>query len=279
MRRRTGAAGIAVAIAAIVPLADPAHPQELDSRTLTHQRAAQTVFDSGPGDQDPFAPGPFTPEPLSPDALSPDALGDGPSGEGRPDGSGADAGRPDAGGFDEYRPDQGSPDGGRLDQGGTGQGGFDPGSPDEGRLDQGGNGQGGFDPGSPDEGRLDQGGNGQGGNGRGGDGQGGNGIGRIDAAREAEGGAAGGVSPRRDSFPTVSATSKPRPVRTTPAPVTTAVPGPATSPAVTPTLGTRGGLGGASGTGPSGWDVGIGLGCVASAALASAYVLRRRRRA
>ncbi|WP_225634935.1 hypothetical protein [Streptomyces solaniscabiei] len=254
MRRRTGAAGIAVAIAAIVPLADPAHPQELDSRTLTHQRAAQTVFDSGPGDQDPFAPGPFTPEPLSPDALSPDALGDGPSGEGRPDGSGADAGRPDAGGFDEYRPDQGSPDGGRLDQGGTGQGGFDPGSPDEGRLDQGGNGQGG-------------------------NGQGGNGIGRIDAAREAEGGAAGGVSPRRDSFPTVSATSKPRPVRTTPAPVTTVVPGPATSPAVTPTLGTRGGLGGASGTGPSGWDVGIGLGCVASAALASAYVLRRRRRA
>jgi hypothetical protein len=46
-----------------------------------------------------------------------------------------------------------------------------------------------------------------------------------------------------------------------------------------PTLGTQGGLGGASGTGPSGWDVGIGLGCVASAALATAYVLKRRRRA
>jgi hypothetical protein len=258
MRRRTGAAGIAVAIAAIVPLADPAHPQELDSRTLTHQRAAQTVFDSGPGDQDPFAPGPFTPEPLSPDALSPDALGDGPSGEGRPDGSGADAGRPDQGGFDEFGPDQGSPDGGRFDQDGTGQGGFDPGNPDDGRFDQGGNGFGG--------------------NGQGGNGFGGNGQGRIDAAREADGGTAGGAPPRRDSLPTVSATSKPRPAPTTPAPVT-AVPGPATSPAVMPTLGTQGGLGGASGTGPSGWDVGIGLGCVASAALASAYVLRRRRRA
>jgi hypothetical protein len=257
MRRRTGAAGIAVAIAAIVPLADPAHPQERDSWTLTHQRAAQSVFDSHPGDQDPFVPDPFTPEPLSPDALSPDslspdALGDGLSGEGRPDGSGADAGRPDQGGFDEFGPDQGSPDGGRFDQDGTGQGGFDPGNPDDGRFDQGGNGFGG--------------------NGQGGNGFGGNGQGRIDAAREADRGTAGGASPRRDSLPRVSATSAPRPR-------TTAVPGPATSPAVTPTLGTQGGLGGASGTGPSGWDVGIGAGCVASAALATAYVLRRRRRA
>jgi hypothetical protein len=57
------------------------------------------------------------------------------------------------------------------------------------------------------------------------------------------------------------------------------VPGPTTSPTVTPTLGTQGGLGGTSGIGPSGRDVGIGLTCVASAAIAAAYVLRRRRRA
>ncbi|MFF9455245.1 hypothetical protein [Streptomyces flaveolus] len=61
MRRRTGAAGTAVAVAAIVPPADPAHAQERDSWTLTHHRAAQSVVDSDPGDQDPFAPDPFTP--------------------------------------------------------------------------------------------------------------------------------------------------------------------------------------------------------------------------
>jgi hypothetical protein len=275
MRRRTGAAGIAVAIAAIVPLADPAHPQERDSWTLTHQRAAQSVFDSHPGDQDPFVPDPFTPEPLSPDALSPDslspdALGDGLSGEGRPASAPLPSGRPDQGGFDEFG--QGSPDGGRFDQDGTGQGGFDPGNPDDGRFDQGGNGFGGNGQGGNGFGGNGQGGNGFGGNGQGGNGFGGNGQGRIDAAREADRGTAGGASPRRDSLPRVSATSAPRPR-------TTAVPGPATSPAVTPTLGTQGGLGGASGTGPSGWDVGIGAGCVASAALATAYVLRRRRRA
>ncbi|MFD0459352.1 hypothetical protein ACFQ2H_33065 [Streptomyces violaceoruber] len=47
---------------------------------------------------------------------------------------------------------------------------------------------------------------------------------------------------------------------------------------MTPTLGTQGGLGGASGTGPSDWDIGIGLSFVTGAVLATGYVIRRRRR-
>ncbi|MYS69680.1 hypothetical protein GTY88_04425, partial [Streptomyces sp. SID5926] len=85
--------------------------------------------------------------------------------------------------------------------------------------------------------------------------------------------------PGRDQLPTISATSMPRPATTAPAPapvVTT--PAPVASPAVTPTLGTQGGLGGASGTGPSDWDIGIGLSFVTGAALATGYVIRRRRR-
>ncbi len=50
------------------------------------------------------------------------------------------------------------------------------------------------------------------------------------------------------------------------------------SPAVTPTLGTQGGLGGASGTGPSDWDIAVGLSFVTGAALATGFVIRRRRR-
>ncbi|AQS70716.1 hypothetical protein [Streptomyces pactum] len=158
MRRRTGAAGIAVAIAAIVPLADPAHAQDLDCRNFTHQEEAQAVLDSDPSDPN------------------------------------------------------------RLDE------------------DQG-----------TDDGRACE------------------------------------ALPRRASLPTISATSLPRPATTAPAPATT-TPGPATStpaPATSaaPTRGTQGGLGGASGTGPSGRDIGIGLGFVTSAALAAGYAIRRRRRA
>ncbi|MZG12446.1 hypothetical protein GTY44_02915, partial [Streptomyces sp. SID5914] len=96
--------------------------------------------------------------------------------------------------------------------------------------------------------------------------------------READGGAGGAARPGRDQGPTISATSAPRPATTAPAPAVT-TPAPAASPAVTPTLGTQGGLGGASGTGPSDWDIGIGLSFVTGAALAAGYVIRRRRRA
>ncbi|MFD6414572.1 hypothetical protein, partial [Nocardia asteroides] len=77
------------------------------------------------------------------------------------------------------------------------------------------------------------------------------------------------------SLPTTSSTSAPLPV----APAPTAATSPSASPAVTPTRGTQGGLGGSFSGGPSRSDIAIGLGCVASATLAAGYALRRRRRA
>jgi hypothetical protein len=50
MHRRTGVAGTLVAIAAIVPLACPAHAQDLDCRDFTYQEEAQAVFDTNPSD-------------------------------------------------------------------------------------------------------------------------------------------------------------------------------------------------------------------------------------
>ncbi|MEV4789999.1 excalibur calcium-binding protein [Streptomyces tuirus] len=51
MRRRTGAIGTLIAIAAIVPLADPAHArQDLDCRDFAFQEDAQAVFDADPSD-------------------------------------------------------------------------------------------------------------------------------------------------------------------------------------------------------------------------------------
>ncbi|MEU3487064.1 excalibur calcium-binding protein [Streptomyces massasporeus] len=51
MRRRTGAIGTLFAIAAIVPLADPAHArQDLDCRDFAFQEDAQAVFDADPSD-------------------------------------------------------------------------------------------------------------------------------------------------------------------------------------------------------------------------------------
>ncbi|MFF9624060.1 excalibur calcium-binding domain-containing protein [Streptomyces griseosporeus] len=44
-----------------------------------------------------------------------------------------------------------------------------------------------------------------------------------------------------------------------------------------PTRGVQGGLGGASNTGPTAWDIAIGTTFVAGAALAGGYVVRRRR--
>ncbi|MFF8012048.1 excalibur calcium-binding protein [Streptomyces sp. NPDC007929] len=51
MRRRTGATGMLFAIAAIVPLADPAHArQDLDCRDFAFQEDAQAAFDADPSD-------------------------------------------------------------------------------------------------------------------------------------------------------------------------------------------------------------------------------------
>ncbi|MEU5391301.1 excalibur calcium-binding protein [Streptomyces tibetensis] len=51
MRRRTGVTGALFAIAAIVPMADPAHArQDLDCRDFAFQEDAQAVFDADPSD-------------------------------------------------------------------------------------------------------------------------------------------------------------------------------------------------------------------------------------
>ncbi|MEV4045544.1 hypothetical protein [Streptomyces sp. NPDC049744] len=249
MRRRTGAAGIAVAIAAIVPLANPAPAQDLDSnlepdcRSFTYQEAVPIGLDEDPG----------APDPSCPDEVSED-----PSAEAPPEEGGLDDGRLDGGGADDGRLDGGLPDGGgtgqgRPDENGTGSG--EPGRdrPGEGGSDQDtsgqshATGQGPFDQGGMREVRRDD-------------------------------GAGGAARSDRDRLPTISATSVPRPATTAPAPAATTA-APVVSPAATPTLGTQGGLGGASGTGPSDWDLGIGLSFVTGATLAAGYVIRRRRRA
>ncbi|MFJ8808527.1 hypothetical protein [Streptomyces sp. NPDC102490] len=248
MRRRTGAAGIAVAIAAIVPLASPAPAQDLnanlepDCRSFTYQEAVPIGLDGDPG----------APDPSCPEAGYEDPSDEAPLEEG-----GLDEGRLDGDGVDDGRLDGGLPDGSgagqaRPDENGLGGDGLGRDRPDEGRIgqDRPGQshtaGQGPFDPGGIREVREDD-------------------------------GAGGAARADRDQLPTISATSVPRPATTAPAPVTT--PAPVTSPAVTPTLGTQGGLGGASGAGPSDWDIGIGLSFVTGAALAAGYVIRRRRRA
>ncbi|MFD5654563.1 hypothetical protein [Streptomyces sp. NPDC127039] len=264
MRRRTGAAGIAVAIAAIVPLADPAPAQDLtaslepDCRSFTYQEAVPIGLEEDPG----------SPDPLCPDSEYEDPSAEAPLDEGR-----TDDGRLDSGGADDGRLDGGLPDGGLPDGSGPGQvrpddngsdgGGAGQSRPDEGRLDEG----------RPDQDRPDQDRPGQAHSA----GQGPFDQGGIREVREPDDGVGGAARPGRDQLPTISATSMPRPATTAPAPVVT-TPAPVASPAVTPTLGTQGGLGGASGTGPSDWDIGIGLSFVTAAALATGYVIRRRRR-
>ncbi|MGV9894781.1 hypothetical protein [Streptomyces tendae] len=196
------------------------------------------------------------PDPSCPDGMYEDPSDDAPLEEGRPD-----DGRLDGGGVDDGRLDGGLPDGS-----GAGQG-----RPDENGADGGG--LGGQWPDGADQGRTDQDRPGQ----SHATGQGPFDQGGIREVREADGGAGGAARPGRDQGPTISATSAPRPATTAPAPAVT-TPAPVASPAVTPTLGTQGGLGGASGTGPSDWDIGIGLSFVTGAALAAGYVIRRRRR-
>lgn len=83
--------------------------------------------------------------------------------------------------------------------------------------------------------------------------------------------------PRRGD-PVTSSTSSPRPVPTTPTAPAVAPPAPTAAASVAPTRGVEGGLGGSSATGPSDWDIGIGLAFAAGAAATAGYVLRRRRR-
>ncbi|MBR8640609.1 excalibur calcium-binding protein [Streptomyces tuirus] len=74
------------------------------------------------------------------------------------------------------------------------------------------------------------------------------------------------------------------PVTTTPVatPTTTPTVTPTATPTATPTTapprGVRGGLGGTGVSGPSGWDVGIGLTFVVGAVLSAGYLVKRRRR-
>ncbi|MFH0517822.1 excalibur calcium-binding protein [Streptomyces sp. M41] len=176
MRRHTGAVGTLIALAAIVPFAEPAHAQDRNCRDFTYQEDAQAHYNANPRD---------------PDRLDEDQ-------------------GPDDGIACESLPRRGV-------QGGDG------------------------------------GGRGGDGGGRGGDGDGG----------------------------LISSTSRPS-TRMTPtaptAPVTSIAPAtPATPATLAPTRGARGGLGGASTSGPSGWDVAVGLTFVTGAVLTAGYLVRRRR--
>ncbi|MGW0818221.1 excalibur calcium-binding protein [Streptomyces viridiviolaceus] len=87
----------------------------------------------------------------------------------------------------------------------------------------------------------------------------------------------GGRSPHDGA--TISATSRPLSAASAPLPAAPAPLPAGSAPVVAaPAHGVRAGVGGASSTGPSGWDIGVGLACVAGATLAVGYVLRKRRR-
>ncbi|WP_432138982.1 MULTISPECIES: excalibur calcium-binding protein [unclassified Streptomyces] len=60
-------------------------------------------------------------------------------------------------------------------------------------------------------------------------------------------------------------------------PVTSSTSRPSAPAAVVPTRGTQGGLGGSTRTGPSDWDIGIGLVFVTGAAVGTGFLLGRRR--
>ncbi|MFB7927506.1 MULTISPECIES: excalibur calcium-binding protein [Streptomyces] len=87
---------------------------------------------------------------------------------------------------------------------------------------------------------------------------------RLDEDQGPDDGIACEVLPRRGVISPTSSATPSAPVTTTP---TTA----------TPSQGVRGGLGGAAVTGPSDWDVAIGVTFAAGAALSAGYVVKRRR--
>ncbi|MFJ2949284.1 excalibur calcium-binding protein [Streptomyces sp. NPDC087226] len=83
------------------------------------------------------------------------------------------------------------------------------------------------------------------------------------------------AAPARSPAPASSApTRPPSPPPTTAAPATGAAS--ATPTSAVPTRGVEGGLGGSSGSGPSGWDLGIGATFVTGAVAAAGFVVRRR---
>ncbi|MFI0505587.1 excalibur calcium-binding protein [Streptomyces albogriseolus] len=178
MRRRTGAIGTLIALAAIVPMADIAHAQDLDCSDFTYQEDAQTFFETDRSD---------------PHRLDEDA--------GPDDGIACEA----------------------LPRRGLTSSTFRPATPTT-------------SPTTP---------------------------------------APTSAPPTRTQTPattrTPTATASP-----TRSPSPTPTP-PRTSAAPTPTRGVQGGLGGASGNGPTRWDIGIGATFVSGALLATGYVLRRRR--
>ncbi|MDL5200249.1 excalibur calcium-binding protein [Streptomyces sp. ALI-76-A] len=97
---------------------------------------------------------------------------------------------------------------------------------------------------------------------------------RLDEDRGTDDGIACEVLPRRGA-PVTSSTTAPR-RSTTPTPAVTP-PSAATPTADAPTRGVRGGVGGASTSGWSGWDVGMGIAFVAGGLLGAGYVVKRRR--
>ncbi|GGX04203.1 hypothetical protein GCM10010297_27610 [Streptomyces malachitofuscus] len=183
MRRRTGAIGTLIALAAIVPLADPAHAQDLDCSDFTYQEDAQTFFDLDRSD---------------PHRLDEDA--------GPDDGLACEA-LPRRGlTSSTFRPAPTTPAPTR--------------SPSP----------------SPTT-----------------------------------------ASPTRTATPTSAPTTRSAPVTTPPATTPPATTAPATPASVAPTRGVQGGLGGASDSGPSGLEVGIGATFVTGAVLAAGLLVRRRR--
>ncbi|MCO4697249.1 excalibur calcium-binding domain-containing protein [Streptomyces sp. RO-S4] len=188
MRRRTGVIGTLIAFAAIVPLADIAHAQDLDCSDFTYQEDAQTFFEMDRSDPHRLDEDPGPDDGIACEALPRRGLT---SSTFRPAPSPPPPSRPAA-------PTSAAP------------------------------------------------------------------------TRTAT------VSPTRSASPT-SAPSTPTSTPTaTPTPTrTSAAPAASVSPA--PTRGVQGGLGGASGAGPSGWDVGVGATFVTGALLAAGYVIRRRR--
>ncbi len=174
MRRRTGAIGTLIALAAIVPMADIAHAQDLDCSDFTYQEDAQTFFETDRSD---------------PHRLDEDA--------GPDDGIACEA----------------------LPRRGLTSSTFRPVPPTT------------TAPTSAPPTRT-----------------------QTPAATR---------TPTATASPTGSPSPTPTPTRTSAAP--------------SPTRGVQGGLGGASGNGPTSWDIGIGATFVSGALLATGYVLRRRR--
>ncbi|MFF9204989.1 excalibur calcium-binding protein [Streptomyces sp. NPDC014986] len=180
MRRRTGAIGTLIALAAVVPLADTAHAQDLDCGDFTYQEDAQNFFDTDRSDPH------------------------------------------------------------RLDE--------DPG-PDDGVACEA--------------------------------------LPRRGLTSSTSRPAPATPAPSRPATPAATAPTRTAPATTAPTRTATATTAPTrtasptatpTAPAsVTPTRGVRGGLGGSSDDGPSEWDVGIGASFVTGAALATGFLVRRRR--